>query len=160
MNVIRTIPGKSKLKSGDCSFPVHTSSHFIHRISHHFIAQISSVNRPSSPGFHSSALRFLLAQIHFPVFRKNLLQPGFGILNWMFLILSLDLDLEAEIGDGHSIDELPSVVVLLVYFELHFVDFFNMVHRQSAPIRVWAGNGAVVVRGNRQISFLFGVVIE
>ena len=54
----------------------------------------------------------------------------------MFLILSLDLDLEAEIGDGHSIDELPSVVVLLVYFELHFVDFFNMVHRQSAPIRV------------------------
>ena len=47
----------------------------------------------------------------------------------MFLIFSFDLDLEAEIGDGHSFDELPSVVVLLVDFELHFVYFFNMVHR-------------------------------
>ena len=76
----------------------------------------------------------------------------------MFLILSLDLDLEAEISDGHSVDELPSVVVLFVYFELHFVYFFNMVHWQPAPVGVGAGDGAVMVGGNRQISFLF--VIE
>ena len=76
----------------------------------------------------------------------------------MFLIFSFDLDLEAEIGDGHSFDELPSVVVLLVDFELHFVYFFNMVNRQPAPVGVGAGDGAVVVGGNRQISFLF--VIE
>lgn len=66
----------------------------------------------------------------------------------MFLILSPDLDLEAEIGDGHSIDELTSVVVLFVDFELHFVYFFNVVDRQSAPVGVGAGDSAVMVGGN------------
>jgi hypothetical protein len=70
-----------------------------------------------------------LGRIHLAVFAQNLFEPRFDVSRGLFVLLSFDFDLEAQILHRQPIEVLsPS---LLVYFELHFIDLFDMVDRHQ-----------------------------
>ena len=70
-----------------------------------------------------------LGRVHLSVFAQNFFEPRLYVSRGLLVLLSFDFDLEAKILHGQPIEVLgPS---LFVYFELHFIDLFDMVDRHQ-----------------------------
>lgn len=91
-------------------------------------------------------------QVHLAVLAQDLLQPRLDRVS--NVVLALELDLEAEVGDRHFLHVLPACA-LLVDFELHLVYLLDMIDGHGFLLRLeeglrtvgWLAGEEVVVDG-------------
>jgi len=114
----------------------HTPPYLGHRISHPLGIQISRMTDAAPPHIPTPAVRCPMVRIHPTVLTEDLLQSRLVIILQLGVGFPLYFDLEAQLGDRYSFDELGSR--LLVKFELHFVYLFDVVdrHHRSAWVAI------------------------